>query len=36
MVRIDNNVVLILIFLPAVKNRYETFQNIALNEKWFQ
>ena len=29
----DNNVALILIFLPAVKDRYEHFQNITLDEK---
>ena len=32
---IDNNVVLILIFLPAVKHRYEPFENITLTKNGF-
>ena len=31
MLCIDNNVVLIFIFLPAAKHRYETFQNEMKN-----
>ena len=31
MLYIDNNVVLIFIFLPTVKHRYETFQNQMKN-----
>ena len=36
MLCVNNNAVLIFNFLPAVKRRYETFQNITPNKKWFQ